>query len=217
MQATDGTGSAVRVDLFDYRKVFDYIDHQQLLTRKMYNLDIPRGVARWVVDFSVASVSERKALCGLFLWVGPRTSRCTSGDKIAAVAIPVHDKRFKSSPGTYFNLEVRWWYDGCRERGDAKADVKVVQDSSRPQKIQLNADKCKVMVIDFKSQKHHFIPLMLDGKELEIVNKAKVLGVTISCNLKWNNHVNESIKKSKQTPILSRPLKESPRFGGRCS
>ena len=70
------------------------------------------------------------------------------------------------------------------------------------------------MVIDFKRGKHRLIPLMLDGKELETVDKAKVLGLTISCNLKWNNHVNESIKKSKQTPILSSPLKESPRFGG---
>ena len=38
-RATDGTGSAVRVVLFDYRKAFDYIDHQ-LLTHKIYSLDI---------------------------------------------------------------------------------------------------------------------------------------------------------------------------------
>ena len=51
-RATDGTGSAVRVVLFDYRKAFDYIDHLPL-THKIYSLDIPRGVARWVVDFLV--------------------------------------------------------------------------------------------------------------------------------------------------------------------
>ena len=51
-RATDGTGSAVRVVLFEYRKAFDCIDHQ-LLTHKIYSLDIPRGVARWVIDFLV--------------------------------------------------------------------------------------------------------------------------------------------------------------------
>ena len=62
--------------------------------------------------------------------------------------------------------------------------------------MQLNAEKCKDMVIDFKRHKHHFIPLMVDGKELETVDKAKILGVTISGNLMWNNHLNESIKKA---------------------
>ena len=62
--------------------------------------------------------------------------------------------------------------------------------------MQLNAEKYKVMVIDFKRHKHHFIPLMVDGKELETVDNAKILGVTISCNLKWSNHVNESIEKA---------------------
>ena len=80
--------------------------------------------------------------------------------------------------------------------GDAQAAVKVVEDWSRAQKMQLNAEKCKVMFIDFKRHKHLFLPLIVDGKELETVDKAKILGVTISCNLKWNILVNESIKKA---------------------
>ena len=49
-QATDGTGAAVRVVLFDYRKAFNLIDHN-LLAIKILGLDIPRSVARWVLDF----------------------------------------------------------------------------------------------------------------------------------------------------------------------
>ena len=49
-QATDGSGAAVRVVLFDYRKAFDFIAHN-LLVRKVFNLVIPRGMALWVVDF----------------------------------------------------------------------------------------------------------------------------------------------------------------------
>ena len=49
-QGTDGSGAAVRVVLFDYRKAFDFIDHK-LLVRKVFNLVIPRGMALWVVDF----------------------------------------------------------------------------------------------------------------------------------------------------------------------
>ena len=47
---TDGTGSTVRVVLFDYRKAFDLIDHT-LLVRKLLTLDISYGITCWVIDF----------------------------------------------------------------------------------------------------------------------------------------------------------------------
>ena len=50
VEATDGSGAAVRVVLFDYRKAFDLIDHN-LLVRKVFDLSIPRSVACWVADF----------------------------------------------------------------------------------------------------------------------------------------------------------------------
>ncbi|XP_022806735.1 uncharacterized protein LOC111343809 [Stylophora pistillata] len=54
-QATDATGTAVRVVFFDYRKPFDIIDHN-LLARKIKALDMPRWVRVWVLDF----LSDRK-------------------------------------------------------------------------------------------------------------------------------------------------------------
>ena len=50
LEATDGTGAAVRVVLFDYRKAFDLIDHG-ILVPKILSLSIPRGVAQWVINF----------------------------------------------------------------------------------------------------------------------------------------------------------------------
>ena len=44
--ATDGTGAVVSVVVFDYRRVFDLIDHHIIL-----KLDIPCGVLCWVLDF----------------------------------------------------------------------------------------------------------------------------------------------------------------------
>ena len=48
----DGTGSTVRVVLFDYRKAFDLIDHA-LLAGKLLALDIPVGVSFWIIDFLI--------------------------------------------------------------------------------------------------------------------------------------------------------------------
>ena len=47
---TDGTGSSVRVVLFDYGKAFDLIDHA-LLARKLLALDMLVGVSSWIIDF----------------------------------------------------------------------------------------------------------------------------------------------------------------------
>ena len=52
MQATDGTGSAVRVVLLDYRKAFDPMDHN-ILAAEILGLRIPSGVTRWVCDFLI--------------------------------------------------------------------------------------------------------------------------------------------------------------------
>jgi hypothetical protein len=49
-KATDATGSAVRIVLFDYREAFDLIDHR-ILVQKILNLPVLPGIARWVCDF----------------------------------------------------------------------------------------------------------------------------------------------------------------------
>ena len=55
--------------------------------------------------------------------------------------------------------------------------------------MQLNADKCKELIIDFKENPHNFSPLVEDSKALPVIDCAKILGFTISSDLKWNNHV----------------------------
>ena len=86
------------------------------------------------------------------------------------------------------------------------SQFKLMEDSSIARNMQRNADKCKVMVIIFKTKKHVFRPLLLNGCKLETVDSAMILGVTISSNLKWNDVI-ESIKKAKKCfyfPVLLR-------------
>ena len=71
-----------------------------------------------------------------------------------------------------------------------------VERWSNVNKLQLNADKCKEMVIDFKRQKQQFDAITINSEELELVSSAKVLGIIISSSLQWVDHVNEVIKKA---------------------
>ena len=46
----DGTGSTIRVILFDYQKAFDLIDHR-ILVDKLLQIDLPRSIINWIIDF----------------------------------------------------------------------------------------------------------------------------------------------------------------------
>ena len=59
---------------------------------------------------------------------------------------------------------------------------------SQENRMQLNVDKCRELVIDFKKNPHNFSPIV-NGKELPVSSSAKILGVSISSNLKWNDHI----------------------------
>ncbi len=52
------------------------------------------------------------------------------------------------------------------------------------------------MIIDFKKQKHSFDRISVEGKALDIVSHAKILGTTVSNKFLWNDRINEVIRKS---------------------
>ena len=42
------------------------------------------------------------------------------------------------------------------------------------------------MIIDFKKNKHVFSHVVVDEKELDVVNSVKIIRITLSSDLKWN-------------------------------
>ena len=52
------------------------------------------------------------------------------------------------------------------------------------------------MRIDFKMNTYNFPAIVINGKEISVSNSVKIVGVTISSDLKWNDHISECIKKA---------------------
>ena len=87
-----------------------------------------------------------------------------------------------------------------------------VNDLSRQASIdgfQLNEAKCKKLRIEFSKNNHDFEPLVLNGKPLELVTSAKMLGMIISHDLKWNMHISELSRKCSSRLYFLRQLKRS--------
>ena len=74
---------------------------------------------------------------------------------------------------------------------------------SRKNRVVLNPDKCKELRISFSRNPEAFYSVSIDDEEIEVVNSAKLLGITISNNLTWNTHINELVKKTNKKTILS--------------
>jgi hypothetical protein len=88
--------------------------------------------------------------------------------------------------------------------------VNNLQDWERDWQMHFNPDKCEVIR---KTTKRKIIPssYFIHGKELNITSKGKYLGITISQNLSWNNHIDKVCRKANNTTaFLRRNLSSCP-------
>ena len=125
------------------------------------NLDIPRGVARWVIDFLAHHHQRVKLSADCFSEWCPVPAVVPQGTKLGLwlFLLMINDFRIP-----HFHT---WKYvDGTtvaeimqrNSPGEAQSAVSFVEAWSKENNMQLNADKCKIMVIDFKKSKHDFTP-----------------------------------------------------------
>ena len=72
----------------------------------------------------------------------------------------------------------------------------------------LNPDKCVNMNVTFMQNPPEGQPLQMCSKDLQIVDKVKILGVTISSNLKWDCHVSNIVRKASNKLYMLKLLKK---------
>ena len=66
-------------------------------------------------------------------------------------------------------------------------------------KFQLNKTKCKEMRICYSTNgTPNFNPIVINDKQIDVVSHAKILGVDISRDLKWNHHISEVVKNARK-------------------
>ena len=87
---TDGNGSTVRTILFDYRKAFDFIDHETLIN-KVWRLNIPRSIINWNIDFLSNRIQRVKLPEDCYSEWGSVPSGVPQGKKIGALVVHLND------------------------------------------------------------------------------------------------------------------------------
>ena len=77
---------------------------------------------------------------------------------------------------------------------------------------ELNEEKCKELRIDFTRKAlsvDPFLPISINGRIIDIVDHAKVLGLTTSKDLKWNKHIESVVSKASKRLNLITQLKRA--------
>ena len=90
--------------------------------------------------------------------------------------------------------------------------VDEVREWTRSNLAELNEDKRKELRIDFsrkQTQTNHLNPIRVNGKEIEVVYHAKILGLTVSSDCKWKMHVDNIVSKANKRLYLITQLKRA--------
>ena len=88
------------------------------------------------------------------------------------------------------------------EESTLQETMNQVADWSKENKFQLNPKKCKELRINFTKQSHSYEPVRINDQCLELVKSAKILGMLITDDLKWNCHIENIVSKGPFTPTF---------------
>ena len=83
-----------------------------------------------------------------------------------------------------------------------------IRNWTHNQKMMLNKKKTKAMIFNYSKDHQFTTSLKIDDEELEIVEEAKLLGVIITNDLKWNKNTEYLVKKANVRMELLRRVSE---------
>ena len=208
----DGNGATVRVTLYDYKKAFDLIDHR-ILVNKLCKLDLPTEIINWIIDFLSDRSQRIKLSEGCYSEWGSVPSGVPQGTKLGPwlFLVLINDLEINNAGNIWKYVDDTTTSEivvkGASSNSQLIADT-VVQWSFE-NRVKLNSEKCKELRISFAKNKPQLAPIVVNNQELECVESAKLLGVTISNNLTWNMHIDQIIKKASKRMYFLIQLKRA--------
>ena len=193
--------------MFDFKKGFDLVDHT-ILIQKMIHMGLSAKYTKWASSFlnnrqqrvkmPDGSLSEwRKITCG--------TPQGTLLGPIAFLAM-INDAA-RSTENRLKYVDDLTVYQSCPV--DRVNDTSTLDDLANDisewanrNKMVINAGKCQVM--HFQTAKKPLVlpDVAIDGKSIPVVTSSKLLGVKISNNFTWQEHVNDVVARSSRALYL---------------
>ena len=195
--------------ILDFSKAFDKVPHQCLMS-KLWNYGIRGDTHAWIKSFLMGR-TQRVVVDGeASAWVPVE-----SGVPQGTVLGPQLFLAFINDLPKAVSSRVRLFADDCmlyrkvQTNADCHAlqeDLRSLEEWERQWCMSFIAAKCSSIAITRKQKKvrHQY---SLHNQILELVDSATYLGVELSSNLTWANHINKTYHKAnRQLAFLRRNL-----------
>ena len=191
---------------FDFRKAFDSVPHRSLL-RKLEDINLHPLLLRWIHSY-LSGRTQKVVVNGATSNSLPVYSGVLQGSVIGPLLFLIYIDGIKSlllSRDSYLTLfaddmllyrPISCQYDFYL----LQQDVNKISDWVDCNYLQFNVQKCKFMLVSRKIQSDPpSIPqLHLYGQPLERVPTYKYLGLLLSDNLSWTQHVKNLCTKARK-------------------
>ena len=180
---TDGNGATVGTLLLNYRKAIDLIDHS-ILVRKLRNqCKLPASIINWIIDFLSDRSQRIKFASECFSEWGPVPAGVPQGTKLGPWLFVLMINDLDTNAQQWKYVDDTTVSEVVVNDGESHVQAIIanrVIEWSRENRVQLNADKCKELRISFAKEQTVFDPVIIEGKEVELVTITKLLGLTIA-------------------------------------
>ena len=210
---TDTQGSHMRAILIDYQKAFDHLNHN-LIIEKLSRLGVPRILVDWIASFLMDRYQCVKlgSVCSELLHIrggvpqgtklGPLLFLCMIDD--LQMEQPCESMKFVDDTTIFERLPSR---DSASIMQSALDNI---ESWTSQNNMNLNPTKTKELHFNFFKSYVNNSVFTIGESVVNSVKTAKLLGVTISADLKWNEHVDKIVAKASQRIYFLTILK---RFG----
>jgi len=195
----------------DFSKAFDKVSHDRLMF-KLERAGVDEKTARWVKSF-LSGRTQKVVIDGEMSESVPVNSGVPQGSVLGPILFLVF---IDDLPKYTSHSQVRLFADDTivyltvSSTDDCKKlqnDLESLEKWEKEWMVEFHPAKCNVLRITRRNQKTIF-PYTLHGHVLEEEKSAKYLGVTLSEDMSWNNHIDKvASKANSKLGFLKRNIK----------
>lgn len=203
------------VILTDYTKAFDRIDHTIAIS-KLIDLGVRSCIIPWICDFlsSRQQCVRYRSICSEWSTLNAGVPQGTRLGPIIFLAM-INDVHPSDQIHTFKYVDDLTLVE-CRQanqRSNMQLAVNNLAEWSDQNRMKLNPTKCVKMDISFMRNPQVQPNVVISNHHLATVSNAKVLGVNIQSDVKWESHVKFIEKRANGKLYMLRLLK---RYGLPC-
>ncbi|KAK3545121.1 hypothetical protein QTP70_001145, partial [Hemibagrus guttatus] len=211
LQYLDKSGTYVRLLFVDFSLAFNTII-PTLLQTKLTQLSVPSSICQWITSF----LTDRHQLVKLGKFMSNSRTTSTGAPQGCVLSPLLFSLYTNDCTSTEPSVKLLKFADdttviGLIQDGDESAyrqEIEQLAAWCSCNNLELNTLKTVEMIVDFRRNTPALPPLTIMNSTVPTVESFRFLGTTISQDLKWDTHVDATIKKAQQSLYFLRQLRK---------